>query len=72
MGVQAIPGCQFRERQVAPDRLQFHLRLEIGASALSRRVHSRANPLDQDWLSILSNKPTPPPSRTLAQRDRWI
>ncbi len=43
-----MPGCQLRERQIAPDRLQFHLRLEIGASALSRRLHPRNNPLDED------------------------
>ena len=42
--VHAMLGCQLRQRQVTPDRLQRHLRLKIRAVALSRRLHSRTNP----------------------------
>jgi hypothetical protein len=38
--VHAMLGSQLCQRQVAPDRLQRHLRLEIRAVALPRRLHS--------------------------------
>jgi len=37
-------GRQLRQRQVAADRLQRHLRPEIRAVALPRRLHSFTNP----------------------------
>jgi hypothetical protein len=37
--VHAMLGSQFRQRQIAPDRLHRNLRLEISAVALSRRLH---------------------------------
>lgn len=42
--VDAMLGCHLRQRQIAPGCLQRHLRLEICAVALSRRLHSRTNP----------------------------
>nr|AJW29257.1 Hydrolase (HAD superfamily) [Sphingomonas sp. NS2] len=39
--VDAMLRCQFRQRQIATDRLHRNLRLEIRAVALSRRLHSR-------------------------------
>ena len=41
-------GCQLRQRQVATDRFQRHLRLELRAIALPRRLHSRTNPSGRD------------------------
>jgi hypothetical protein len=38
--VHAMLGSQFRQRQIAPDRLHRNLRLELRAVALSRRLHS--------------------------------
>jgi hypothetical protein len=38
--VHAMLGGQFRQRQIATDRLHRNLRLELRAVALSRRLHS--------------------------------
>ena len=39
--VHAVLGGQFRQRQIAPDRLHRNLGFEIRAVALPRRLHSR-------------------------------
>jgi hypothetical protein len=38
--VHTMLGCQFSQRQIAPDRLHRNLRLEFCTVALSRRLHS--------------------------------
>lgn len=49
--VSAVLHGQLRQRQVAPDRLQRHLLLEIRAVVLPRRDNSHTNPSGRSGLT---------------------